>query len=229
MLFYRHFITQSQLLLKISKALHPCDKGRHRFRNSDGFWTGPFISVVVLLAIPISFSRHESVRSILSAPIPYKTCASISRKYPQACYLRQHLVNPSQATWKVQTFEKQSKKKFAYKNVSCFHDCWLCAWSGSVLFYCKRRIFHTCHLHDYSNITQCRGTKFLRRYLRLHTKPPLYTHKTWYIHKIFSFYAKHSTYKDSSITFLLNRNLLPQRKPKQKCEIGLDATYLSWR
>jgi len=89
------------------------------FATATAFEPSPSsFSVLVLLAVPISFSRHESVRSILSAPIPHKTCASISRKYPQACYLRQHLVNPSHATLKVQTFEKQSKKKFAYKK--CF-------------------------------------------------------------------------------------------------------------
>jgi len=184
------------------------------FARATAFEPDTSFSVLVLLAIPIIFSRHESVRSILSAPIPYKTCASITRKYPQACYLRQHVVNPSQATWKVQTFEKQPKKKFAYKK--CFSFSRLLAlclkWFGS--FDCKLEIFHTCNLHDYIHITQRRGTKFLRRYFRLHKKPALYTHVTWNIYKKFSFYAKHPTYKDSSITnsywtktWFLNENL----------------------
>jgi len=57
------------------------------------------------------------------------TKKSMPKKYRKACYLRHHLVDSSQVSWKVQTFEKQSKEKFAYKNVCCFHGSWFYAWS----------------------------------------------------------------------------------------------------
>jgi len=68
------------------------------FATATDFQPVPSFSMLVLLAITISFGRHESVRSILSALVPYKICTSISREYSQACHLRQHLVNPSQTT-----------------------------------------------------------------------------------------------------------------------------------
>ena len=73
---------QSQLFLRMNKAQRPCDKGRSKFRTSHSFETAASsFSVLVLLALPISVSEQQSVRSILSGLIPCKTFANkIKRK-----------------------------------------------------------------------------------------------------------------------------------------------------
>jgi len=153
-----------------------------------------------VLAIPISFSRHESEKSNLSAPIPYKTFTSISRKYPQACYLRQRLVNPSQTTWTVQTSEKQTKKKLADKKYLVFTTV------GFVLE--VQRTLGDMHQQEKWPSMFCYLRRFLRCTRNIHsipTKLEIYT-------KIQSVGETSSQQRFFYYTFLLNQNLLPQKK-----------------
>ena len=89
-------------------------------------------------SIPTSFSRKAPVGNIDTSLLSALTSCK-----------------PSKVSWKVQTFEKQSKENFVYKNVSCFHDPWVGAWI-SMHFGDKHQqeklpcMLYYCTLHSFS-------------------------------------------------------------------------------
>ena len=67
---------------------------------------------------------------------------------------------------KCKHWKNNRRKCLHIKILSCFHDCWLCIWSPT----------HLGHKHqqEKSQSILC----YLPRFHQLHTKYPLYTHKT---------------------------------------------------
>ena len=131
-------------------------------------------------------------------------------------------------------FGKNMHSMSSYKQILWFcytfvHQCGKIRWAsqlcGSVLFDGKLEIFRNCNLHNCTNITQYRGMKFISRFLVQHTKHPLYTHKTWNIHKNSVFTHNIQPTMIHVFHVFLKPKFASSKKLKKQCKVALDAIY----